>query len=215
MLKIAAVCFRTVSFRHKSRAEQQISTGFSTWVDENFLWKALVPAFVAVAALSAQKLPTLPGSLAPYLPTPNTIVEKMLEVGELKAGETMFDLGSGDGRFVIAAAGKFKANAIGVELDDELAAQSVSRIRESGLEKSARIIHGDLLQQNYSAANLVTVYLWPEANAKVAKLLEIQLKKGARVVSHDFEMGDWKPAKTVTVPDDGTGRSHTIFLYIR
>ncbi len=169
--------------------------------------------FIALtaAALFGQQ----PANLAPYLPTPNTIVEQMLQAGGLKAGETMFDLGSGDGRFVIAAAGKYKANAIGVELDDELAATSAARIRESGLEKTARIIHGDLLQQNYSSADLVTVYLWPEANVKVAKLLELQLRKGARVVSHDFEMGDWKPTKTITVPDDGTGRSHTIFLYIR
>ena len=157
----------------------------------------------------------IPGSLAPYLPTPESIVEKMLEVGQLKPGETMFDLGSGDGRFVIAAASRYKANAIGVELDDQLAASSKSRIAESGLDKLARIIHGDLLKQDYSSADLITVYLWPEANVKVAKLLAVQLKKGARVVSHDFEMGGWKPDKTITVPDDGTGRSHTIFLYIR
>jgi protein-L-isoaspartate O-methyltransferase len=157
----------------------------------------------------------IPESLAPYLPTPNTIVDQMLQAVHLKAGETLFDLGSGDGRIVIAAARKYKANAIGVELDDELAASSISRIAESGLEKNARIIHGDLMQQDYSKADVVTVYLWPEANKKVAALLDIQLKKGARVVSHDFEMGTWKPTQTITIPDDGTGRSHTLFVYIR
>jgi hypothetical protein len=162
-------------------------------------------------ALIAQQ----PENLAPYLPTPESIVDKMLEAGQLKAGETMFDLGSGDGRFVIAAARKYKANAIGVELDDALAGSSAARIRELGLDKLARIIHGDLLQQDYSSADLVTVYLWPEANLKVARMLENQLKKGARVVAHDFEMGGWKPTKTITIPDDGTGRSHTLFLYIR
>jgi protein-L-isoaspartate O-methyltransferase len=154
-------------------------------------------------------------NLAPYLPTPNSVVEQMLEAVHLKPGETLFDLGSGDGRIVIAAARKYKANAIGVELDDALAASSASRIAESGLEKNARIIHGDLLKQDYSSADVVTVYLWPEANKKVAQLLDIQLKKGARVVSHDFEMGDWKPTRVITIPDDGTGRSHTVFVYIR
>ena len=172
--------------------------------------------FLTAIALFAQDPPAgdAPGSLAPYLPTPDSIVDQMLKAGQLKAGETMFDLGSGDGRIVIAAAGKYKANAIGVELDDALAASSTERIAELGL-KNARIIRGDLMQQDYSSADLITVYLWPGANEKVSRLLEIQLKKGARVVSHDFEMGAWKPTQTIVVPDDGTGRSHMLFVYIR
>src|ERR1700684_3703007 len=99
-----------------------------------------IVAFAAIALFAQDPPSEIPGSLAPYLPTPNSIVDQMLEVGQLKAGETMFDLGSGDGRIVIAAAPKYKANAIGVELDDELAASSSERIAESGLEKNARII---------------------------------------------------------------------------
>ena len=171
--------------------------------------------FAVIGLFGQDRAGEVPGSLAPYLPTPNIVVDQMLQAAQLKPGETLFDLGSGDGRIVIAAASKYKANAIGVELDDALAASSISRIAESGLEKTARIIHGDLLKQDYSKADVITVYLWPEANVQVAKLLDIQLKKGARVVSHDFEMGPWKPTETITVPDDGTGRSHTVFLYIR
>jgi protein-L-isoaspartate O-methyltransferase len=171
-------------------------------------------AFTALALL-AQPPSEVPDSLAPYLPTPDSVVDQMLQVGGLKAGETMFDLGSGDGRIVIAAAKKYKANAIGVELDDALAASSTQKIAEMGLAKSAHIIHGDLMKQDYSSADLVTVYLWPESNKKVARLLELQLKKGARVVAHDFEMGSWVPEKTITIADDGTGRSHMLFLYIR
>jgi predicted RNA methylase len=167
----------------------------------------------AAASLFAQQ--EAPDNLAPYLPTPNSVVDEMLKLGKLKAGETMFDLGSGDGRIVIAAAKKYKANAIGIELDDALAAASIQKIADQGLDKTARIVHGDLLKQDYSSADLITVYLWPEANKKVASLLEIQLKKGTRVVSHDFEIGTWKPTDTVTIADDGTGRSHTLFLYIR
>src|SRR5437773_11482517 len=105
--------------------------------------------------------------LAPYYPTPETIVTKMLEMGGLKAGEKMFDLGSGDGRIVIMAAEKFHANAVGVELDKDLFKQSMDRIQMLKLQKTARIINGDILQQDYSSADLITVYLLPISNDKV------------------------------------------------
>lgn len=152
--------------------------------------------------------------LAPYYPTPETIVEKMLQLGGLKSGEKMFDLGSGDGRIVIMAAQKFHADAIGVELDSDLCRQSLARIRKLGLEKSAHIINGDLLKQNYSSADLVTVYLLPASiDAKVQPLLDRELKKGARVVAHDFEFKSWTPEKVENIADDGEGRSHTLYLY--
>ena len=153
--------------------------------------------------------------LAPYYPTPQTIVEKMLDLGGLKAGEKMFDLGSGDGRIVIMAAQKYHADATGIEMDDDLYRQSIQKIRSLGLEKTARIIHGDIFKQDYSPGNLITVYLLPVSNDKVRPLLEKQLKKGTRVVSHDFPFRDWTPDKEVTVEDDGEGRSHTLYLYLR
>lgn len=153
--------------------------------------------------------------LAPYYPTPEFVVEKMLRLGGLKAGEKMFDLGSGDGRLVIMAAQKFKANAVGVEMDPDLYKQSTEKIRALGLEKSARIIQGDLFEQDYSSADLLTVYLLPGSNVKVRPILEKQLKKGTRIVSHDFEFAGWTPEKTETIDDDGEGRSHTLYLYRR
>ena len=153
--------------------------------------------------------------LAPYYPTPGSVVVKMLELGGLKPGEKMFDLGSGDGRIVILAAQKFHADAWGVELDKDLCRQSIERIRKLGLEKSANIINGDLLKQDYSSADLITVYLLPNSNDKVQPLLERQLKKGARVVAHDFEFRSWTPLKVEDIDDDGEGRSHTLFLYQR
>ncbi|MBZ5577315.1 MAG: protein-L-isoaspartate O-methyltransferase [Acidobacteriia bacterium] len=151
--------------------------------------------------------------LAPYYPTPETIVERMLQLGGLKAGEKMFDLGSGDGRIVIMAAQKFHANAVGVELDKDLVKQSLEKIRKLGLEKTAHIVVGDLLKQNYGSADLVTVYLLPVSNDKVQPLLDRQLKKGARVVAHDFEFKNWTPEKVEPIEDDGEGRSHTLYLY--
>ena len=153
-------------------------------------------------------------TLAPYYPTPETIVEKMLQLAGLKAGEKMYDLGSGDGRIVIMAAQKFHAEAVGVEIDPKMVRQSLDRIKKLGLERTARIVQGDLLQQNYSSADVVTVYLLPEAmDAQVQPLLDRQLKKGARVVAHDFEFRNWAPEKVENIADDGEGRSHALYLY--
>lgn len=153
--------------------------------------------------------------LAPYYPTPQTVVDKMLQLGGLKAGEKMFDLGSGDGRIVIMAAQKYKADATGVELNDSLVRQSMDRIKTLGLTSSAHVIHGDLLQQDYSSADLLTVYLLPVGNELVTPILEKQLKKGARIVAHDFEFAAWKPVQSVSIDDDGEGRSHHLYLYRR
>jgi protein-L-isoaspartate O-methyltransferase len=165
-------------------------------------------------ALCAAANPQAAQHLAPYYPTPETIVEKMLQLAELKAGEKMYDLGSGDGRIVIMAARKFHANAVGIEIDPKMAKQSLESLRKLGLDKTARIVQGDLLQQNYGSADVVTVYLLPESiDKQVQPLLDRQLKKGARVVSHDFEFRNWKPEKVENIADDGEGRSHAIYLY--
>ncbi len=153
--------------------------------------------------------------LAPYFPTPQSVVDKMLQLGGLKAGEKMFDLVSGDGLIVIIAAQKYQADATGVELNDSLARQSLERIKTLGLTSSARIIHGDLLKQDYSSADLITVYLLPVGNELVTPILEKQLKKGARIVAHDFEFSAWKPVQSLAIEDDGEGRSHHLYLYRR
>jgi protein-L-isoaspartate O-methyltransferase len=163
--------------------------------------------------LAAQDKPT--EKLAPYYPTPQIIVEKMLNLGGLRAKEKMFDLGSGDGRIVIMAAQKFKADATGVEFDDALFKQSMEKIKSLGLSATARIIHGDLLKQDYSSADLLTVYLLPVSNDKLSPILDKQLKKGARVVAHDFEFSAWTPVKIEDIDDDGEGRSHRLYLYRR
>jgi protein-L-isoaspartate O-methyltransferase len=169
-------------------------------------------AAVSIAGLRAQEGDA--AKLAPYYPTPETIVERMLRLGGLKAGEKVYDLGSGDGRIVIMAAQKFHAEAVGVEIDPDLCRQSLARIAKLGLERTSRIVHGDLLAQNYSSADLVTVYLLPDSiNGKVEPLLDRQLKKGARVVAHDFEFRAWTAEKVENIADDGEGRSHTLYLY--
>src|SRR5689334_23810489 len=172
-------------------------------------WFILLGTCAVAAAQNAEG-----GKLAPYYPTPETIVQKMLQLGGLKPGEKIFDLGSGDGRIVIIAAQKFHANAVGVELDKDLAKRSADKILKLGLDKSAHIIAGDLLKQNYSSADLVTVYLLPDAvNNKVQPILDKQLKKGARIVAKDFDFKNWTAEKVEQIADDGEGRSHTLYLY--
>lgn len=173
---------------------------------------ALLVIFLVGALLPAQQEGE---KLAPYYPTPETIVERMLQLAELKPGEKMFDLGSGDGRIVIMAAQKFGANATGVEIDKDLWKQSMDRIKALGLEKRARIILGDIMRQDYSSADVVTVYLLPSSNDKIRPMLEKQLRKGARIVAHDFEFSGWTPVKVEHIDDDGEGRSHTLYLYRR
>lgn len=175
--------------------------------------RKVLPVFAVLCCFAVAAQTGDDEKLAPYYPTPETIVEKMLQLGGLKAGEKMFDLGSGDGRIVIMAAQKFHADATGVELDKDLCRQSMQKIRKLGLERSARIINGDLLKQNYSSADLITVYLLPVSNDKVQQILDTQLKKGTRVVAHDFEIRNWTPVKVENIADDGEGRSHTLFLY--
>jgi protein-L-isoaspartate O-methyltransferase len=174
--------------------------------------KIALLAAVTITSVFAQQAPE---KLAPYYPTPQTIVEEMLKLGGLKAGEKMYDLGSGDGRIVVMAAQKFNADATGVEIDEDLCQQSAARIKKLKLESHARIICGDILQQDYSPADLVTVYLLPASNDKVRPVLEKQLKPGTRVVAHDFEISDWKPAKVFDIDNDGEGRSHRLYLYLR
>jgi protein-L-isoaspartate O-methyltransferase len=175
--------------------------------------KAAVALALFSVCLTAQQKE--PEKLAPYYPTPPVIVDKMLKLGELKKGETMFDLGSGDGRIVIMAAQKFGANAAGVEIDEPLYKQSNAEIKRQKLTDRARIILGDVTKQDYSSADLLTVYLLPNSNTKIRPMLEQQLKKGARVVAHDFEFSGWTAEKVEHIEDDGEGRSHTLFLYRR
>lgn len=175
-------------------------------------WKAFLAVVLLSAALTAQESQA-EKKLAPFVPSPNDVVERMLKVAEVKEGDTVWDLGCGDGRIVILAAQKFGAKGVGVELDDELYAKTSAHVKELGLEDKVKIIHGDLLEQDLTGATVVTLYLLPTSNEKVRPRLEKFLKKGARVVSHDFEMAGWKAFKTEQMESSDYGREHTIYLY--
>ena len=153
--------------------------------------------------------------IAPFVPSPVLVVQRMLKLADLKAGEILFDLGAGDGRTVTMAAKSFSARAVGVELREDLAKKALSAIHENGLANRVTIVNGDMFDLNLSSADVVFLYLTTSANEKIKPKLETELKKGARVVSHDYEIVGWKPLKIDNFcenPQLGYP-SHTIYLY--
>jgi SAM-dependent methyltransferase len=152
--------------------------------------------------------------LAPYVPTPQNVVEAMLKLANVDKYDRVYDLGSGDGRIVITAAQKFNAEAVGVELDDDLYKQSSARIAELGLQKRAKILHANMYHVSLRMATVVTLYLLTSVNERLKPILERDLRPGARVVTHDFLIPGWTPEKSEMVFSD-LGVSHTLYLYVR
>jgi hypothetical protein len=152
--------------------------------------------------------------LAPFVPTPQKVVEAMLRLASVDKYDRVYDLGSGDGRIVITAAQKFHAEAVGVELDDTLYKQSSTRIAELGLEKRAKILHANMYHVSLRMATVVTLYLLTSVNERLKPILEQELRPGARVVTHDFLIPGWTPEKSEMVFDD-VGVSHMLYLYVR
>jgi len=136
-------------------------------------------------------------------------------LADLKAGEVLFDLGSGDGRTVIMAAKTFGARGVGVELREDLAKKALSTIHENSLEDRVTIVNGDMFNVNLTSADVVFLYLTTSANEKIKPKLESDLKQGARVVSHDYEIIGWHPEKVENFCENPSlgYPSHTIYLY--
>jgi SAM-dependent methyltransferase len=144
--------------------------------------------------------------IVPFVPTPQEVVDKMIELAGVKTGDVVYDLGSGDGRIVITAAKK-GARAVGFDVDGDLVKESRENIRKAGVQELAEIRQQDILTVDLSGASVVTMYLLPDVNLKLRPNVLSQMKPGSRVVSHAFDMGDWKPDKTERV--DG----RTIYLW--
>jgi len=141
----------------------------------------------------------------------------MLLLSEIKPGEIIYDLGCGDGRVVIMAAQEFGARAVGVEMREDLVKQALTKVSELGLEGQVKILQSDLFKVDLTQANVVTLYLTTSANDKVKPKLESELKPGARVVSHDYEILGWKPVKIDSFCENPRlgYPSHTIYVYKR
>ncbi len=150
--------------------------------------------------------------LAPSVGSPENAVEKMLEAANLKPGETLYDLGCGDGRILVRAAKKYKVRAVGIEISSALAAKAAQDVKKKGLADRVKIIHGDFMKTDLSAANVVTLYLAPAANDTLRPNLERELKPKTRVVSYDYPIEGWTPINTWETLGH-LGDTHTIYLY--
>lgn len=151
-------------------------------------------------------------NLAPYIPSPQAVVDRMLEAARIKPGEVVYDLGSGDGRVVITAAQKYRAKAVGVEISSDLCRRAEARIKELGLQDRVKIVHNSALRVDLSGADVVTMYLLTSSNDVLKPRLEQSLKPGARVVSTDFPVPGWKPRETIRLQMDDKV-AHTIYVY--
>jgi len=149
---------------------------------------------------------------APFVPSPEVVVRRMLQLAEVKPGEVVYDLGCGDGRVLIIAAREFGARAVGIEIRKDLYEQCIKKIKELGLEDRVKVIHGNFFEVDISEADVVFLYLLTSVNERLRPKLEKELKPGARVVSHDFEVLGWKPVKVEDLYEEW--RSHRIYLYV-
>jgi len=133
-----------------------------------------------------------------FVPTPEEVVEEMLKVANVTGKDVLYDLGSGDGRIPITAAKKFGTRGVGVDIDPQRIKEANENLKNSGVGDKVRFIQGDLFEMDLTPATVITLYLLPALNLKLRPKL-LKLKPGTRIVSHDFDMGDWKPEKTVKV----------------
>jgi precorrin-6B methylase 2 len=138
----------------------------------------------------------------PYVPTSEEVVNAMLSLAKVSGNDIVYDLGCGDGRIVITAAKKFGAKGVGIDIDPQRIREANENARKAEVTDKVRFIQNDLFKSDFSEATVVTLYLLPAVNLKLRPQLMKQLKPGTRIVSHAFDMGDWKPEKTVNV--DGT-----------
>jgi tRNA G37 N-methylase Trm5 len=134
-----------------------------------------------------------------YVPTPEAVVEAMLQVANVGKNDIVYDLGCGDGRIPVTAAKKYGARGIGIDIDPQRIAEANENVKKNDVGDRVKIVQGDLFQQDLSEATVVTLYLLPSLNVKLMPKLMKELKPGTRVVSHAFDMGDWKPEKEMDV----------------
>jgi SAM-dependent methyltransferase len=145
-----------------------------------------------------------------WVPSPPEVIAAMLELAEVGPGDVVYDLGSGEGEIVIEAARRDGVRAVGVEIDPERIENAHKHAAAAGVTDRVTFLERDLFEVDISAATVVTLYLFPEVNARLLPKLLRELRPGTRIVSHDFGLGDWPPEKTVEVPLDRTRR---VFLW--
>jgi SAM-dependent methyltransferase len=183
---------------------------FGGWRTLPVLALVVLGVMASAGAVDAQRFSDK-DTLAPVYPTPEAVVDQMLTIAQVRPGEMVYDLGCGDGRIVIAAAQKFKAHAVGIEIRRDIYERTLATVASLGLSDQVKIVHGNALKYDLSPADVVTLYLLTSSNERLKPMLLKDLKPSARVVSHDFEIRGWKPAAVNKMVVGG--RMHMIYLY--
>jgi len=160
-----------------------------------FVLTAALAGWIAAAPAAAQFEDDYFYGDVPYVPTPQSVVEAMLELAEVGPNDVVYDLGSGDGRIVITAAKKYGCRAVGIEINPRRVQEAWEKAEEAGVADRVKFIQGDMFKADIHEATVVTLYLLSSVNERLKPKLLEELKPGTRVVSHRFTMPDWKPVK--------------------
>lgn len=171
----------------------------------------LGPGLLAQSGSGSPSKPEMKKSMAPYVTSPMSVVERMLELCGADRSKVVYDLGCGDGRILVTAAQKYDARAVGVELSPKWAQLATDKVVEAGMQHRVRVLQQDMMEADLTEADIVTLYLITEANKILRPKMERELKAGACVVSHDFEIDGWKPSKVETIKV--YHRPHVIYVY--
>ena len=176
---------------------------------------ALILTLVAALTASAQTPLTLSGPKkpldVPYVPTHERVVAAMLDVAKVSKNDVLYDLGSGDGRIPITAAKRFGTRGVGIDIDPARVTEANENARAAGVTNHVRFIEGDIFDADIREATVVTLYLLPDINMKLRPKLFSDLKPGTRVVSHNYDMGDWAPEQTIPIEIGGV--THLVFFW--
>jgi SAM-dependent methyltransferase len=160
--------------------------------------RAIAVALLSLATLAAAQQPKRTPDIH-FVPTPDEVVDAMLRLAEVGKNDVVYDLGSGDGRIPIAAARRFGARGVGIDLDPKLVAQAAQNAREAGVADRVTFIEADIFEADISQATVVTLYLLTSINERLRPKLLKELRPGTRIVSHQFRIGDWQPDRDIVV----------------
>jgi SAM-dependent methyltransferase len=183
-------------------------TLFGVWIGTALL--GLVSLGLVGPAQSQDKIQRTPDVI--YVPTPHEVVDKMLEMADVRKGEVVYDLGCGDGRIPVAAAKKFGVKAFGWDINPDRVKESLENVERGNVKNLVTIQLGDIFELDFSKADVITLYLLPSLNVKLIPQLE-KLKPGCRIVSHDFDMQGVRPKKAIEFTPPGE-RTHRIYLWV-
>ena len=180
--------------------------------------RRLIPVFTVVfmllVAVAGAQSPTAEKKPldVPYVPTHESLVDEMLSMAKVSGNDVLYDLGSGDGRIVITAARKFGTRGIGYDLDPERVSEARENARKAGVTDKVRFEQQDIFTAKINDATVITMYLLPDVNMRLRPKLLSELKPGTRIVSHNYDLGDWQPVQRKEM--DVSGVNHTLFLWI-